>query len=92
MYPHICHQFSAAANVTYPEAYERFLSIVDLQNLDLISFLAAGCMISTDFFDRLLISTSMPVAVLAVLAGTYAAAMMCGGTGAAMAMGFRKQE
>lgn len=65
-------QFSEVANAVYPESYETFLAIVGLSNLDLAGFLTAGCLISTDFHDRLLFSTLGPIAVLWVLACTYA--------------------
>ena len=62
------------ANAQYPESYEKFLAFVGLANLDLAGFLTAGCLISTDFHDRLLFSTLGPIAALVVLACTYAVA------------------
>lgn len=59
------------ANAIYPNSYERFLAIVSVANLDLAGLLSAGCLISTDFYDRLLVSTLGPIAVLVVLACTY---------------------
>lgn len=64
-------QFSEVANAIYPDTYERFLSIVSVSNLDMAGLLSAGCLISTDFYDRLLVSTLGPIAVLAVLGCTY---------------------
>ena len=72
---HVCLQFSQMANAIYADSYERFLAIVGMSNLDLARFLAAGCLISTDFYDRLMISTMGPIAVLVVLACTYALAI-----------------
>ena len=71
---HCPPQFSEVANAAYPESYEKFLAIVGLTNLDLAGLLKAGCLISTDFHDRLLFSTLGPIAVLVVLACTYAVA------------------
>lgn len=67
-------QVSDAANVTYPPLYERFLAIVSIFNLDLVSFLGWACVVATDFYDTLLVSTLAPIAVLAVLACTYTVA------------------
>lgn len=64
-------QFSEVATAIYPDSYERFLAVVSVSNLDLAGLLSAGCLISTDFYDRLLMSTLGPIAVLAVLACTY---------------------
>ncbi|CAN0577455.1 unnamed protein product, partial [Laminaria digitata] len=58
----------------YADSYERFLAIVGMSNLDLARFLAADCLFSTDFYDRLLISTLGPIAVLVILACTYSVA------------------
>lgn len=71
---YVCLQFSEVANAVYPESYERFLAIVSLSNFDLSRFLAAGCLVSTDFYDRLLTSTMGPIAVLVVLTCTCAVA------------------
>ncbi|CAN0064352.1 unnamed protein product, partial [Hapterophycus canaliculatus] len=67
-------QFASAANVTYPDVYQRFLDGLDVFNFDLGWILSAACVIEVDFHDRLLISTIGPTFVLLFLAGTHAAA------------------
>ncbi|CAN0380979.1 unnamed protein product, partial [Scytosiphon promiscuus] len=68
--------FADAANVTYPGVYQDFLSAIDIVNFDLGSILAAGCLWSDiDFYDRLLVSTMGPLAVVGFLAITYRIAM-----------------
>lgn len=71
--PFIVHfsQFSEVANAVYPNSYERFLAILNVVNLDLAGLLSAGCLISTNYYNRLLVSTLGPIAVLVVLACTY---------------------
>lgn len=64
-------QFSEVANAVYPDSYERFLAIVSVSNLDIAGLLSAGCLISTDYYHRLLFSTLGPFAVLAVIGCTY---------------------
>lgn len=69
----IC-QFSIIAGNVYPEAYERFVSNLNPINLDICLFMSYSCIVTTNFYDRLLIATIGPLLVLAVLAGTYAIA------------------
>ena len=69
-------QFADAANVTYPGAYQAFLSAIDVINFDLGSVLAAGCVWSDiDFHDRLLIGTLCPLVIVGFLAITFRIAM-----------------
>lgn len=57
------------ANVTYAGVYGKFLDgISSIISLDLGLVLSAGCMVTTDYHDRLLISTLGPLVALAVLA------------------------
>ena len=63
-------QFTSVANVTFPDVYQDLLDVLDLFNFDLGWVLSAGCVIDTDFHDRLLISTIGPIVVLLFLAGT----------------------
>lgn len=47
--------------MAYPEIYETFLGYVDVVNLDLAWMMSAGCLIDTDFYDSLLVSTIGPL-------------------------------
>lgn len=67
-------KFASVANVTYPHVYQRFLNALKVVNFDLGWILSAGCIVSVDFHDRLLIATISPIVVLLSLAGTYAVA------------------
>ncbi|CAM9531970.1 unnamed protein product, partial [Laminaria digitata] len=61
-------QFDAVANVTYAGVYGQFLDgIASLISLDLGLVLSAGCMVTTDFHDRLIISTLGPLVALGAL-------------------------
>ena len=72
----ICAQFASVANVTYPGAYQTFLSVLNLINLDLGFVISSGCLWSgIDFHDRLLAATVWPFVVLALLAMTYLTAL-----------------
>lgn len=62
------------ANITYPDVYQRFLDGVDVLNFDLSWVFSAGCFMDVDFHDRLLLSTIGPIAVMVLLAGTFAVA------------------
>lgn len=62
------------ASVTYPTLYESFLGYVDVVNLDLVWMLSAGCLIDTDFYDSLLVSTIGPLAVAGLVLVSRAAA------------------
>ena len=69
-------QFATVANVTYPGAYQTFLSAVNIINLDLGFTVSTGCLLSgIDFHDRLLAGTIWPFVVLGLLAMTYAIAL-----------------
>lgn len=59
------------AGVRYPGAYEEFLSVIDLVNLDLGFILSFACVYDTNFYDRLLLATICPAVVLGFLGCTY---------------------
>lgn len=64
------------ANVTYPGVYGRFLDAVSaIVNLDVGMVLSAGCIVNTDFHDRLLVSTLGPLIALGLLGVTYFVAL-----------------
>ena len=68
-------QFSAVVNVVFPGVYQDFLDIVDILNFDLTWVLSAGCIVDTDFHDKLLITTLGPLVGIAILGVTYVVAM-----------------
>lgn len=55
----------------YPEAYQEFLDILFPVNLDIGFVLSYACFVATGFYDRLMIATIAPIAVLAALAATF---------------------
>ncbi|CAB1103783.1 unnamed protein product [Ectocarpus sp. CCAP 1310/34] len=69
--PDLVQQFTAIANVTYPDVYEDFLGVLDIFNSKLGWALSVCCTINMDFHDRLLVSTISPIAALLFLACTY---------------------
>ena len=72
--PAIPIQFASVANVTFPDIYQRFLDTVDLLNFNMSWILSAGCVLSLDFHDRLLIATIGPMIGFLVLGITYVSA------------------
>ena len=69
----ILTQFSAVANVTYPDIYQKFLDGLDVFNFDFSWILSAGCVMDIDFHDKLIVVTVTPILALAFLACTYMA-------------------
>ncbi|CAB1096488.1 unnamed protein product [Ectocarpus sp. CCAP 1310/34] len=77
----ILTQFADVANITYPQAYQDFLSAIDVVNFDLGSALAAGCLWpDIDFHDRLLLGTLGPLVAVGFLVMTYRVAVRRNGT------------
>eukprot|EP00752_Nemacystus_decipiens_P012610 g11167.t2 len=70
----ILTQFTSVANVTYPDAYQRFLEGVTVLNFDALWIPSAGCFVEVDFHRRLLVATIGPLVALGLLAITYAVA------------------
>lgn len=64
-------QYSDVAGVQYPGAYNDFLAVIDLVNLDLGFILSFACVYDTNFYDRLLLATLCPFVVLTLLGCTY---------------------
>lgn len=58
--------------MTYPAMYERFVSAVDVFNLDLVLVVSPGCFVDVTFYHRLLAVTLGPLVVLVVLLANYA--------------------
>ncbi|CAN0594646.1 unnamed protein product, partial [Laminaria digitata] len=51
----------------YPQEYEDFLSKLSPINFDIGLISSYSCVLSTDFYDRLLLATIAPIAVLGML-------------------------
>lgn len=64
-------QFAAIAGDVYPQEYEDFLSTLSPINFDIGLLSSYSCMMSTTFYDRLLLATIAPIAVLGLLVVTY---------------------
>lgn len=62
-------QFTEIAGAVYPDGYEAFLSRMTAINVDIGSILSNLCIVKTDFYDRLLISTLWPLVTLVALSG-----------------------
>ena len=61
--------------MTFPDIYQRFLDGIDLLNFDISWILSAGCVLSLDFHDRLLVATIGPMIGLSLLGVTYISAV-----------------
>ena len=69
-------QFDSVVNVTYPGVYHQFLDgIASLISLDLGLVVSVGCIATTDFDDRLIISTLGPIIALGALGVSLQAAV-----------------
>ncbi|CAM9655238.1 unnamed protein product, partial [Laminaria digitata] len=55
----------------YPKKYAAFVSTLRFVNLDIGLLLSHSCVVQIDFYDRLLLSTLTPFAVLLALAAAY---------------------
>ncbi|CAM9138564.1 unnamed protein product, partial [Laminaria digitata] len=63
-------QLTEIAGAVYPEQYEAFLSKMTSINLDIGFILSNWCLVTTDFYDKLLLATIGPLVVLSALFGT----------------------
>lgn len=68
-------QFGSVASASFPSLSESFLGYIDLVNLDLAWMLSAGCLIDTDLYDSLLVSTIGPLAVAGLVLVSRTAAL-----------------
>eukprot|EP00611_Tribonema_gayanum_P009046 TRINITY_DN18761_c0_g1_i1.p1 TRINITY_DN18761_c0_g1~~TRINITY_DN18761_c0_g1_i1.p1 ORF type:complete len:1245 (+),score=365.94 TRINITY_DN18761_c0_g1_i1:193-3927(+) len=66
-------QYFQIAGVPLPDLYEQFLVWLNFVNVDLGSLLSSGCLWNSDFYDRLLLVTLLPLGIAALLCGAYAA-------------------
>ena len=68
--------FPSVSGVEYPDVYSRFLSWVDVVNLDISTIFAASCMMrSLNFYGKLLKMTLVPIGLALLLVLTYWVAM-----------------
>ena len=72
-------QFSGVVSVQYSPAYKKFLAALSVVNLNLGYILSLSCVVETNFYDRLILVTIAPVAVLGALAITCRVAMLRNG-------------
>ena len=71
-FPNCFHlQFTDIAGAVYPDAYEAFLERMVLVNFDIGSILSSSCLLATDFYDRLVISTVAPLVILLACVGLF---------------------
>ncbi|CAM9194141.1 unnamed protein product [Ectocarpus fasciculatus] len=76
--------FPSITAVDFPPAYARFLSWIDMLSFDLGHVLLASCVFPVmDFYQRLLVTTLVPVGVAMVLVLTYWIAKRRAGSGSA---------
>lgn len=68
-------QFATIAGDVFPDEYQAFLSKLSPINLDLGFILSYSCIAGINFYDRLLIATTMPLLVFAGLVCTYRVAI-----------------
>lgn len=54
--------------MTYPDAYRSFLEGVNVFNFDLSKIIRVGCIIRVNFYQRLIVITSVPLVLLGLLA------------------------
>jgi hypothetical protein len=60
-------QFINITGLKLPALYEKYLRWLSLINLDMKWLLSAGCIVSLDFYGKLLTTTLLPICVIAVL-------------------------
>ncbi|CBJ30764.1 Polymorphic membrane protein [Ectocarpus siliculosus] len=82
--------FPSITAVDFPPAYARFLSWINMLSFDLEHVLSASCVFPVmDFYQRLLVTTLVPLGVAMVLVLTYWMAKRRAGSGSAGALGRR---
>lgn len=70
--PELCFdQFSDIAGGAYPDMYQDFISKLKFINVDIGFFVSSSCVMSTNFYHRLLFSTILPLVVVLVVAVSY---------------------
>lgn len=64
-------QFAEFAGKVYPDEYEAFLSNLAFVNVDIGFIFSNACILSLDFYDKLVIATVGPMVLLLALACTF---------------------
>lgn len=64
-------QFAAIAGDVYPEVHANFVLKLTPINLDIGFMLSYSCLVTVDFYGRLLVATIMPLFMLVALVGSY---------------------
>lgn len=68
--------------VDFPPSYARFLSLIDVVNLDLGQIFSVSCLLpSVTFYERLLVTTLVPIVLSGVLVVTHRVARRKAGIG-----------
>lgn len=76
--------FPSITGADFPPSYSRFLSWIDIVNLDLGSIFSGTCILpQVSFYQRLLLTTLAPLGLAVVLALTYQLAKRRAGIGSA---------
>ncbi len=76
--------FPSVTGVEFPSVYSRFLSWINVVNLDVGQIFAASCMLpAVNFYHRLLLTTLAPIGLALVLVVTYWMAKRRAGIGSA---------
>ncbi|CAM9843693.1 unnamed protein product [Scytosiphon promiscuus] len=76
--------FPSITGADFPPAYSRFLSWIDIVNLDLGSIFSGTCILpQVSFYHRLLLTTLAPLGLVVLLASTYQLAKRRAGIGSA---------
>eukprot|EP00903_Cladosiphon_okamuranus_P012164 g11411.t1 len=76
--------FPSITGADFPASYARFLSWVDIVNLDVGSVFSGSCILpDVNFYQRLLLTTLTPLVLVLVLAFTYQMAKRRAGIGSA---------
>lgn len=74
--------FPSITGADFPPAYSRFLSWIDIVNLDLGNIFSSTCVLpAVNFYQRLLLTTLLPLGLAAVLVVTYRMAIRRAGIG-----------
>ncbi|CAM9559605.1 unnamed protein product, partial [Choristocarpus tenellus] len=64
--------FPSITNISYPASYQKFLSAINVVNLNLGSIISASCLFEgINFYHRLLFVTLSPIALVTMLMVTY---------------------
>lgn len=76
--------FPSITGTDFPPSYSRFLSWIDIVNLDLGSIVSGTCILpQVSFYERLLVTTLGPLGLVVLLALTYQLAKRRAGIGSA---------